>query len=299
MKISKAYSLVELSIVILIIGVLVGGITEGTKLLKKSKLKTARALTSSSYAASVEDMVFWLDATAEGSLTNGSDSVKVQDGDRVKSWTDINPQVRTKIRFDNVTEPNAYPYYVSNGISGLPTVFFDGSADTSTGNDLYTAASQFTNTSTFTVFIVLRPMQVTSSFSYILFGFGGGSTGFAFLKQNSPAAFQFVGKQTASQVTSDESQALSHTISYVSTLIADGTNQIIYRNGVSMDSDPSVIVPNDGTTSFRISCTNVNGVSNCFDGYISEIILYSRALETRERKAIERYLGQKYGIKVS
>jgi hypothetical protein len=32
---------------------------------------------------------------------------------------------------------------------------------------------------------------------------------------------------------------------------------------------------------------------------MGEIIIFNRALKTEERKAVEKYLGQKWGIKVS
>jgi hypothetical protein len=36
-----------------------------------------------------------------------------------------------------------------------------------------------------------------------------------------------------------------------------------------------------------------------YDGYISEIICFSRSLKQFERKGVEQYLSQKYGIKIS
>jgi hypothetical protein len=38
--------------------------------------------------------------------------------------------------------------------------------------------------------------------------------------------------------------------------------------------------------------------STYYDGDIGEIIIFDRALKTEERQSIEKYLGQKWGIKI-
>ena len=47
-KTRAGFSLIELSVVIIIIGVLVAGIIQGAKIIKKSRLQTAQTLTQSS-----------------------------------------------------------------------------------------------------------------------------------------------------------------------------------------------------------------------------------------------------------
>ena len=63
---SLAFSLIELSIVILIIGILIAGVTQGSRLVRESRVKTAQTLTQSSDVSSIKDLVLWLDATKEG-----------------------------------------------------------------------------------------------------------------------------------------------------------------------------------------------------------------------------------------
>ena len=41
-KPSKAFSLIELSIVVLIIGILIAGVTQGSRLVRQSRLSTAQ-----------------------------------------------------------------------------------------------------------------------------------------------------------------------------------------------------------------------------------------------------------------
>ena len=62
----KAFSLIELSVVVLIIGILIAGITQSSRLVRAMKLNTARSLTRSSDVNSIRNLTAWFDVTAEG-----------------------------------------------------------------------------------------------------------------------------------------------------------------------------------------------------------------------------------------
>ena len=66
-----AFSLIELSVVILIIGILVLGVTQGNRMMSEAKLKSARSLTTSSPVASIEGLAVWLDSTSENAFGIG------------------------------------------------------------------------------------------------------------------------------------------------------------------------------------------------------------------------------------
>jgi hypothetical protein len=298
MKISRAYSLIELSTIILIIGILIGGIKAGSELLIKSRLKNARALTSSSYAALVDDMILWLDATAEGSMVNGSGSVKVQDADKIQTWKDVNPQVTSKFSFTQGTDARR-PIYEDNGINGLPTLFFDAADDGMVGDAIYVpySSTSILNPATFTLFAVVRPIFNTSANGYIIAN-QSGSTGFYFKRVIAPTyAFQMIGYNGTTNIQSTEPTAFTHGASYISTISTNGVAQTIYRNGSQQDSDAVVAAPNT-SGDYIIGSSSTGAAGNSFDGYISEIIMYSRALRKEERQEIEKYLGKKYGIQV-
>jgi len=70
-----AFSLIELSIVVLIIGILIAGISQSSRLIKAMKLSTARSLTRSSDVNSINNLTAWFDATAEGVLSSSCDTV--------------------------------------------------------------------------------------------------------------------------------------------------------------------------------------------------------------------------------
>jgi len=51
--------------------------------------------------------------------------------------------------------------------------------------------------------------------------------------------------------------------------------------------------------SLRVGCYYFNSNTGFHNGYIAEVIIYNRALNTEERKSIEAYLSKKYAIKVA
>ena len=55
----KAFSLIELSVVILIIGILVAGVTSSSRSVKRMKILTAQNLTTSAPVSSIKDLIFW------------------------------------------------------------------------------------------------------------------------------------------------------------------------------------------------------------------------------------------------
>ena len=85
---AKAFSLIELSIVILIIGILIAGVTQGSRLVSAMKLNTARTVTQSSEVNSITGVVTWLESTADKSF----DDAEETDGSIITNWYDINPQ---------------------------------------------------------------------------------------------------------------------------------------------------------------------------------------------------------------
>jgi prepilin-type N-terminal cleavage/methylation domain-containing protein len=122
-KLKLGFSLIELSIVILVIGILVIGITQGSRIMREAKLKSARALTSSSPVNSISNVVFWVDSVSEKSF-----DANVADGSAIATWYDLNPQAN----IPNNAIGSGLPTYTNNAVNGLPVVRFeddDGSND--------------------------------------------------------------------------------------------------------------------------------------------------------------------------
>ena len=85
----KAFSLIELSIVILIIGILVAGVTQSSRLIKQMRLQVARNITTSSPVTSIKDLKIWLETSQEGSLISSTNGLNPDNNDKISSWNDI------------------------------------------------------------------------------------------------------------------------------------------------------------------------------------------------------------------
>lgn len=64
----KAFSLLEVSAVILIIGILIAGVVTANSLIDKSRLASAKTLTTSSPVNGVKDLALWLETSVDSSF---------------------------------------------------------------------------------------------------------------------------------------------------------------------------------------------------------------------------------------
>ena len=193
MKKNKAFSLVELSVVILIIGILIAGVTQSGRLIRQIKLSTARSLTSSSDVASIRDVTAWFEATTPGVFTDINGNTDIDDKSKLRAWRDVNPQksISDKPIMKNgeiyssgstlTATNNTEPKYIISGINGLPSVYFDGGlniGDLSDGTgDIISTTDTATmpilaGDKTFSMFAVFRSDKGQASQNSTIVGIG-------------------------------------------------------------------------------------------------------------------------------
>ena len=290
-----AFSLIELSIVILVIGILVAGITKGKRIMAQAKLKSAIALTTSSPVTSMSGLSLWLESTNENNFPTG----QAVDGANITGWNDSNPQTVSKNNFSRGTS-NANIAYKASGINNLPVINFNGTSGTVnslTGGVITTANNGFT------LFIVAQAAQNNSPYDSYLFQDGTGS-GFAYKQSGgvSTRDLLFIG------VKDNGTTSVMPTAPEIATIMYDSSlsNPInIFANGSSQFNPTGgmkIIAPSSNTMITPAGVTyvgNDNNGSSPWQGYIGEIIFFDHILKTYERNAVESYLGSKWGIKVS
>lgn len=297
-KTSRAFSLIELSIVILVIGVLIAGITQASRLIKQFQLTTARTLTASSSVASIKGLVLWLDATSETTLTTNSTATTAArtDGDLIYNWDDQSLQSQIKLRFSQSTSA-ARPVYLERGINNIPTLFFDAADTPSTGDAMATASYSSTlNPAEFTFFVVIRPVYNVASVTYVIQN-AASSKGFAWDKDSSHK-FTYIGYNGTSSTNTTDSSVFSYNTPYIYSIYTSSTAQGTYRNGTLQGSSSISHSPNTSAL-FTIGCYASDGTNSCFDGHISEIIMFDNVLSNADRKDVEKYLSKKYAIVVA
>ncbi len=284
-KTNKAFSLIELSIVVLIIGILIAGVTSGSKLYDKFKLQTGQALTRSSPVNGIKDLVLWYETSLDASFPSDQNI----EGTQISAWYDINPQKQIK---NNATQSSSSrrPIFRDNVVNGLPALRFDGSNDyfdfdgSSLLNTNYTifAVSQRRSGSDWNFFIsgssctpsAADNLMVGYMSSYALQSHCGGGRGdvhFDFSSYSAPVPHVFTA------------------------WFSQSVGKKLRINGVTprANSDKTPV------TSFAGSSIGKYVNLYYYSGDISEIIIFNRDLNNEERLAVEKYLSQKYAISMS
>ena len=119
----SAFTLIELSMVLIIIGILISGIYTGRGMIRNSQMFSARALTLNSQISSIPGMVAWYETTT----TDSFDASEISDGSTITTW--YNRAADGFLEDNNLTgvTGGGYVGYISQGINNLPSVEFDSS----------------------------------------------------------------------------------------------------------------------------------------------------------------------------
>lgn len=285
-KIGKGFSLIELSIVILIIGILIAGVTQGSRLVRQSKIVMAQTQTNSSPVSSISGLALWLETTSTNSLLDS----QIDDGSNITQWNDINPQNVNLNSVSRGTSNNNISYKLS-GINGLPSIYFNGT--TGVVNSL-SGSAIITPNNNFTIFAVYQSYDNSSANWRVIINNGnvGSPQGFGYQKSNNNKRdVVFYG------AADNNSSTAINTSPEIASMTFDSTNINLYINGTQegLTTNTGSIKAASGSLFIGNKSDGINGP---WLGLIAEIIVYDHALKPSERKSIEQYLGKKWGIVV-
>ena len=311
----SAFSLIEISVVILIIGILIAGVTQASRLLNQAKLSSAKTMTQSSPVSSIRNLSLWVDSTSDASFQSSD----LDDGTSITTWNDINPQTVTKA--DLAPSSATGILLKTNMINGLPAVLVN--ADTSTTYSL--SSANFSNISTAsTVFAVVKLPSALSRETILSKRTIGSYTASSSINlqlstTTTPGAAwsycdgttQITTASTCPYVSSVTSAAAS--TNYVLSVVYNASSDLIgssaaggisfFQNGAESGQVSTItpkVAPVNVTDPLVIGKPNTSlpapAASHYFHGYIGEIIIFDRALKKEERQSIEAYLGKKWGI---
>jgi prepilin-type N-terminal cleavage/methylation domain-containing protein len=286
-KQKKAFSLIELSVVILVIGILVIGVSKSSKLMTESKIKSAQALTKSSPVALISGLSLWLESTMDESFDEdiAVDTALGSEG-TITAWNNINPYITNSSQ--NAVQDGAAslnPRYVENGINGLPSVNFDRVNDHLI---LPTALSLGITNSDYEMFFVYqsnyRQQQAILTAASDAYN----------LDVNSGSRVRYAPINVGSSFTdvSHSGNLSAHIISLrvqnqaVFIKVDDGNEST--RSNANMRSSE--------TGNLTIGRRWDNGIP--FSGEMGEIIIFNKNLTVAERRSIEEYLSVKWAIRL-
>jgi hypothetical protein len=261
-------------------------------LVAQSRLTTARALTKSSPVTSISGLQLWFEPTSETSFKNASNVYEAEDGDKISSW--LNSNILAPSFVVNQVSSASQPTYTLNGIGGLPTLFFNANTAGTSGNYLMLNYDSAFNSVNFTIFIVTEPIEATTTWGTVIMSRDANATdrkGYNIYKNDVSTQFQlWTGNaSTWYQLTS----AISFNQPVILTALRDNINDKFYKNNSLQQSTVSPFTTNQSFNFYIGSATS----GAFYDGYISEIIYYDRALKSDELQAVSDYLTKKYNIR--
>lgn len=273
----KAFSLIELSIAVLIIGILIAGVTQGSKLLSKASLKSAQSITQSSPVLGIKGLTAWYESTQEKSF-GGS---LPENSGLVTTWYDINARITTF----NATQSDSslQPRFIENCFNRLPCLRFNGNPYFST---------PFVNIKKMTIFVV---GQLELGIFFVISAGQVNNTGTQMIRSNTNFHYRYVSDQgTLKDILEDPSGLSGY---HIFNQYYDGTRFYAYRDNQLRGSITASINTNvlNRLTIGRPAALNTNFA---LTGDIAELIIYDRSLKNEERTAVTEYLSKKWNISI-
>jgi len=262
-KFYKAFSLVELSVVIVIISILTGAIVVSGSIVKDANLASARQMTANSPITHIEGLELWLE-------TSLKESVEYNSSNGVTKWFDLSGNGRD---LDNPS--STPPTFTEEGgiLKGVPSITVDGSISI-TGDAVPTER--------FTMFAVFKAKTTSSTQIFFL---NGGEYA---IGRSSGGIISGIVEGSYYSLHSTGGEYDNTGVIAIFRFDGDEVDGGINDNTFKPNASASMGIVPYGT--FLV------GSNGSYSTEVAEIILYNRALFTSEIDDIVSYLMNKYDI---
>lgn len=286
-RVYKAFTLVEMSVVLLILAVLISGVVAGAKMIKRSRIASAQSMTTKSPVAKIENLVLWLEPVTDESFKE----IETQKNNKeISAWFDLNPD--SPKNDATPSTPTSAPFYQKNGINNLPAINFQ------TGKFLIFSSDKLRSklvSSNLTIFVVEKRLSASNSNYFISSVSGDFKVGY---KSDTAITFQ-----------AGSGCIFSTPASSVPSFVVDKTPKIhVFRlrsnSGSVMEYTRLADSPGLRQAAVTANCTPPSNLSALIIGSnagvyyenIGEIIIYNRSLKDTEKADVENYLSAKWKI---
>ena len=280
-NIAKGFSLIELAIVILVIGILIIGVSQGYNAVRSAQISNARGITAKSPVPNFEDLFAWYETSMRDSFLE----TEIKDNGQLTKWKDISPS--SILVGNNIasTAATANITYLASGINKIPSVSFSGSGSKFNLSTFSQGASSQT-----TIFMVIRPSYSPTA-TYLTFFDNSSSSTYSISLNNTAVQLN---NGTSASYTFASGFALNR--DYIIASYFNRSNSQVFVNNLTALATASLTGANALT---GLSIGNSFAGTSSFNGLISEIIVYNRIVKEAERKEIFYYLSKKYKIDVT
>jgi prepilin-type N-terminal cleavage/methylation domain-containing protein len=296
------FSLIEISVVILIIGILIAAVNSGIALVNRSKIASAQNLSSNTAIHSMKDLVLWFEPSLPSSFDNASE------GDELLLWSNESPSYNIGSAVQ--TDITKAPIYVGNSINNLPAVRLIDNND----HFAISEVSNLLEQSDLTIFILEKP--------------DNGSSG-KIISSTTPTNFEIsynisnniVVKNSSGNAVASTAQYPGPNLHFITLYDGDSDSDFkidgntitkdgyYYYNNKKLPQSGSMPVHDieihSGSGSSRFATNTIGDIitighdSSAYVGNISEIIIFNRRLRKDELLDIFSYFESKYNLSLS
>lgn len=278
-----AFSLIELSIVLLVIGILMVGVSQGYNIVRSAQISNARSITAKSPILQIQGLLAWYETSWKESLIQS----ELKDGNNISAWKDISPNSILNGYNQLTTTPSTNITYTQSSINKIPAIKFTGSSKLSLGTFTQGASSQAT------VFLVVKLNYVPDTTNYKTI-FDGNSADFSFSIKSDGVQLN-----TGTAVATTYASGFSNSGEYVVAIYFNGSNSKVFINNTNSMISSSDIASSTANqlTGITLGATRLGSLG--FAGYISEVAIFNRVIKAGERKEIFNYFSKKYKIDIT
>ncbi|MFZ9180693.1 MAG: prepilin-type N-terminal cleavage/methylation domain-containing protein [Rickettsiales bacterium] len=294
LSLKKAFSLIEISIVILIVGILIAGISKAIDLIIDSKINSARSVTKGSQIIRIPNLVLWLETSTSESWQDNKrgESEYNSTANKPVFWNDLNQQISSDLGF----KFTGNFYYKDGGFSTLPSLKPLGAIDSSKSINY----SSIFDENGFTIFAVVKPSASKSILKFCpqtsnVTTCTGNSQLYLQYDVDKKAKITFTGASAPATVVADiaskAKDGSGNEIEIIS-VVGNENNVNIFSNGIAYKNSTATPYKRQDYIGFFNIGSDANGVE------YYEIIVLGTNLSDNFRYKVQKYLAEKYGVNV-
>lgn len=282
----KAFTLIELSIVMIIIGLIVTGIVAGKSLVDVAKVAGAKSLTNTSPVSTIENLALWLDASNEENFNKDATNL-------VDTWFDSNTQSLPRV--NSTASGDARPTYVTDGINGIPALSFDGVDDVLDMNFLFQKSAN----DGWTILIVFKNVGISGLKSIFGARVSAGNDIITFRTDGTNREFFHTKDSLGVTAVICCNTTIDLGNVYIFTAVNNGllSERRAYMNGQLLSTATTAGDINTSPYSVYLGAFNQSGTSASFGEInVGEFIMFDKSLSDLQRGEVEKYLSDKWAI---
>jgi len=237
---------------------------------------------------SITGLRLWLDGSDLNTLYTNSTCTTLNNGavnGQIACWKDKSGNGHNAVQTDN---PSDQPKYVTNGLWFKNNYFLKVPG--------LLSGSIFTSLTLINAMDVFIVMQSISTGGYVLSYPTVGSITARIPWSDNKVYWQFNGSHIGDNIAWGSSTGKFYIWNLMSNYVLGASLNKVWQGDTNLinttSTGPSVLA---GTADFIIGCQDILG-NNCFNGYISEIIIYGQMLTDDQRSQVKAYLKKKWGL---